>query len=153
VAAELRALLDRRGVLVFRGVDFSDDQLLVFGKTLGALRQEFGIKVMKVTMDEKENPDYAQYFRATVSWHMDGTHEDVPPLASILTPRVLAPTGGQTEFANTYAAYEDLPDSEKQFLDGLKVVHTKVATMVKFNDNPTDAQMKSWGSYAPKVHP
>lgn len=31
------------------------------------------------------------------------------PLGSMLNPRVLSPTGGETEFANTYAAYEDLP--------------------------------------------
>ncbi|RYG79190.1 TauD/TfdA family dioxygenase, partial [bacterium] len=44
----------------------------------------------------------------TEYWHIDGTYTELPPLASILRPLVLSPVGGQTEFANTYAAYDDL---------------------------------------------
>ena len=69
---------------------------------------------MKVTFDKKENATYAEFFPGTFFWHMDGTYEEVPPFATVLTPRVLAPKGGQTEFANNYAAYEDLPESEKR---------------------------------------
>jgi alpha-ketoglutarate-dependent taurine dioxygenase len=152
-AAEIRALLDRRGVVIARGIGFDDEEELAFGATLGAVRQEFGHKIMKVTLDKKENPEFADYFHATTAWHMDRTHEDVPPLASILTPRVLAPSGGETEFANMYAAYEDLPQAEKDFLEGVRIVHTKLASIAHTLDNPSEADLERLRGYGSKVHP
>ena len=35
----------------------------------------------------------------------------------------LPPEGGTTEWANTYAAYDALPESDKAALEGLRVVH------------------------------
>ena len=152
-AAEIRAILARRGVVVARDIGFDDDEELAFGATLGAVRQEFGHKIMKVTLDKKENPEFADYFHATSAWHMDGTHEDVPPLASILTPRVLAPVGGETEFANMYAAYEDLPAAEKAFLEGVRIVHTKLASIAHTLDNPSEADIERLRNYGSKTHP
>jgi alpha-ketoglutarate-dependent taurine dioxygenase len=50
---------------------------------------------------------------------------DVPIRASLLSSRVL-PTdgGGDTEFCNTYAAYDDLSEQEKAELTGLRVMHS-----------------------------
>lgn len=125
-AAELRTLLEKRGVLVFRGIDLSDEEEMALASSLGTLRQDFGRPIMRVTFDKTKNPDHADYFHATFHWHMDGTHEDVPPLASILTPRVLAPEGtGHTEFANTYASYDDLAEDEKRRFENVMMGHTQ----------------------------
>ena len=169
VAAEIRALLEERGVLVVRGLNLDDKQQLAFAKTLGAVRlgnvrkttEEGGVAVgkesedgiFKVTFDKAENPLYAEYLIGSFCWHMDGTWEDVPPLASILTPRILSPTGGQTEFTNTYAAYEDLPDTDKKLLEGLKIIHTMEANYREVVPNPTPQQVKDWHSYPNKIHP
>ena len=134
-ARELRGLLDRYGVVIARDIGFDDEEEMAFGATLGSLRQEFGHPIMKVTLDKRENPEFADYFVATSQWHMDGTHEEVPPLASILTPRVLAPWGGETEFANMYAAYEDLPEDRKGQLETIRIVHTKLASIAHTLDN------------------
>ncbi|RYH08858.1 MAG: TauD/TfdA family dioxygenase, partial [Alphaproteobacteria bacterium] len=128
-AADIRHLLDQRGVVFFRGVDFSDDEQLDFAATLGTvrlgeIRKEGDRGLMKITRDPGDNPRYAEYFHGTFYWHMDGSYEDVPPLASILSARKLSAAGGQTEFANTYAAWEDLPEAEKKYLSGLQVVHS-----------------------------
>jgi alpha-ketoglutarate-dependent taurine dioxygenase len=125
-SADLRALIERRGVLLFRGIELSDEELTALTATLGIVRQDFGRPVMRVTFDREKNPDHADYFHGTFQWHMDGTHEDVPPLASLLTPRVLsAPGTGQTEFANTYASYEDLPDTDKARFENLRIGHSQ----------------------------
>ena len=58
-------------------------------------------------------PEYYQFNYGNFSWHIDRTDLDVPPFSSMLNAKRLSPTGGQTEFANTYAAYEDLPESDK----------------------------------------
>ena len=152
-AAELRALLDRYGVVIARGIGFDDEEEMAFAATLGALRQEFGHPIMKVTLDKKENPEFADYFVATNQWHMDGTHEDVPPLASILTPRVLSPWGGETEFANMYAAYDDLPEADKELLGSIRIVHTKLASIAHTLDDPSEADIERLRNYGSKVHP
>ncbi|TAL04039.1 MAG: TauD/TfdA family dioxygenase [Rhodospirillaceae bacterium] len=168
-AAEIRALLEQRGVLIVRNIGLEDAQQLALAKALGTVRfgtvrketqdgnvtvdKESEDGIFKVTFDKTQNPMYAEYLLGTFCWHMDGTFEDVPPLASILTPRVLSPTGGQTEFANTYAAYEDLPESEKTFLDGLEVVHTMEANYREVVPNPTVDQLSDWRTYPQKTHP
>src|SRR5687768_7542677 len=97
-SAEIRELLERRGVLVARDLDIRDDQLLAIAQSLGTVRLGTVAKegvdgIKKVTFDRTENPETAQYFMGTFYWHMDGTYDDVPPLAAVLVPRILAPSG------------------------------------------------------------
>jgi alpha-ketoglutarate-dependent taurine dioxygenase len=152
-STQIRALLEQRGVLLFRGIEFDDEEEIAFACTLGSLREEFGHRIMAITPDKKINPIFADYFDANIFWHLDGAWEDVPPLASIVTPRVLAPAGGETEFANAYAAYEDLPETQKQRLRGLKAVHTMEAAIGPAFANPTEDQVKAWRNYPNKIHP
>ena len=152
-ARQIRTLLEQRGVLLFRGIEFNDDEEIAFAATLGAPREEFGHRSMAITPDKKINPIFADYFDANIFWHIDGAWEDVPPLASILTPRVLSSTGGQTEFANAYAAYEDLPEADKKLLQGLKAVHSMEAAVGPAFANPTEDQRRAWRNYPEKIHP
>ncbi len=154
----IRDLLVERGVIVIRDVEMSDVQQRAFTKTIGDLRlgtvkSEGEAGLLKVTHDKKENPVYAEFFPGTFFWHMDGTYDQVPPFATVLTPRVLSPTGGQTEFANTYAAYEDLPDDEKTFLETLQVVHSMASAMWPAYDDVTEEQLSLWRSYPIRSHP
>jgi alpha-ketoglutarate-dependent taurine dioxygenase len=169
VATEIRGLLEERGVIIFRGVNLEDQQQLEFARTLGTVRlgkvyketkdggttvaKESEDGLFKVTFDKSQNPLYTEHLLGTFRWHMDGTWEDIPPLASILSPRVLSPAGGQTEFANTYAAYDDLPESEKKSIDDIRVVHTLEANYREVIPDPTPAQLKDWRSYPDKTHP
>ncbi len=154
-ARDLRELLERRGVLLFRNIDIDDQQQLAFGQTLGKTREEFGIKVTPITVDAKKSPRFAEYARGTEYWHIDGTYTELPPLASILRPLVLAPWGGETEFANTYAAYDDLSDADKRLFDTLEVVHVQEAMMRAVFPDPTEEQLSVWGEQVvpAKTHP
>ena len=111
-AAELRRLLEARGVLIFREIHLTDQEQVRAAASLGNIRQEGKEGIFKVTLDPKENAQ-ADYLIGTFHWHIDGTHDDVPCLASLLSGRKLSATGGQTEFTNTYASYEALPESEE----------------------------------------
>jgi len=148
-AQEIRDLLVTRGVLIVRGANLTDEQQRAFTCTLGDLRlgavkREGDQGLMKVTMDKRENPEYAKFFPGTFFWHMDGTYEEIPPFATVLTPRVLSPEGGQTEFASNYAAFEDLSHDEQKYLETLQVVHTLFSTM--FYAVP-DAQLEDWKTW------
>lgn len=155
---ELRDLLVARGVVVIRDVHMNDDQQRAFARTMGDLRlgtvkKEGEEGLMKVTFDEKVNPEYARFFFGSQLWHMDGTYDAIPPFASILTPRILSQTGGETEFANTYAAYEDLPEEEKAYLDTLSVVHTMQAALFPGKPGCTPEEFALWCTYPERVHP
>lgn len=165
-AQELRALLDRRGVLLFRGIAPDDAELRAIARTLGDLRlgaskrgadgrtlNEGEEGVMKISLDAKVNPDYARFLPGNHLWHMDGTYEQVPPLATLFTPFRLSRTGGDTCFANTYAAFEDLPAEERAELEKLRVVHTMQAALFPVMRDVTPEEFAVWHSYPQRSHP
>lgn len=151
-AAEIRELLEQRGMLLFPKIELSDEEQLAFSRTLGALVEQGDKGLYKVTLDSKITPT-AEYLRGTVLWHFDGFSDDVPARASILTARKTSAIGGQTEFANTYAAYDDLPEERKQALSRMRVVHTMAATQRDVFQNAPAEMQKVWASFPPKTHP
>jgi alpha-ketoglutarate-dependent sulfate ester dioxygenase len=58
------------------------------------------------------------------TWHTDITFIDAYPKASILRSVVAPTSGGNTVWANTTAAYEDLPVELKTLADSLRAVHS-----------------------------
>jgi alpha-ketoglutarate-dependent taurine dioxygenase len=145
IAAEIRVLLEQRGVLLFRGCEMTDEQQLQFAKTLGTPRHEHGTDITKVSSDKAKSPIFAEYTEGTYFFHFDDTYMEYPALASVLRARTVAPAGGQTEFANTYAIYDDLPVDEQRYLDGLQAVHSQETIQRKAFPNPTEWQLSLWG--------
>ena len=58
------------------------------------------------------------------NWHTDVTFVLTPPKATTLRGITIPPYGGNTLFANTAAAYRDLPPVLRAFADTLDAVHT-----------------------------
>lgn len=142
-AAEIRALLEERGVVTFRELKLTDQQQVAFTKTLGTIVDEGENHIFKVTLDPAENAG-AEYLQGAFFWHIDGTMQKTPIFASVMSSWRLSPTGGATEFSNTYAAYDDLPEPEKQALDKLQVVHSFEASQRYVNPEPSYAQLQAW---------
>lgn len=152
-AQDIHRLLVDRGVLLIRGIDITDEQQVAFTQTLG-LHGDHDVGVIyKVSFDKAENPTHADYNYGNFSWHIDRTDTDVPPYVTILTAKRLANEGGQTEFANTYAAWDDLPDEDKRLIENLRVVHRVEASYREALPDPTPEQLAQWRSHAPKTHP
>lgn len=152
-AAEIREDLEQRGVLVFRELNLTEDQQKRFSGTIGNLMQQNGKEVLDISLDKKLNGVVADYLVGSFYWHVDLATEDVPTRASLLTARKLSESGGDTFFANTYAAWEDLPDSEKQPLERLRVVHSFETTQRMFRPEPTYSELLVWQKKRPKIHP
>jgi alpha-ketoglutarate-dependent taurine dioxygenase len=134
-----------RGVLLVRGLHLDDEAQLAFSRRLGEVVALGGSEIFKVTLDPAKNRA-AAYLKATFHWHLDGTTDDVPIKATMLTARHVAMAGGGTEFASTYAAYEGLPEQDRKRYDELRVVHSFEASQLKANPNPTDAELAGWRS-------
>lgn len=123
-AQNIRATLEQRGVVFFRGLDINDAQQVIIAKTLGnTVDSEGEAGIYKVSLDKNVN-QRADYLKGSLFWHFDGSLQPYPNLAAILRAIKLSDTGGQTEFCNTYTAYEELPESEKRAIDNLRVVHS-----------------------------
>jgi alpha-ketoglutarate-dependent taurine dioxygenase len=146
---EIRELMEKRGVVVFPQINLTDEEQIAFTHTLGTFAHEEGEgsggkdTVYPITMDESINP-IASYLKGAFYWHIDGTMSDKPILASIMSGRKLAPTGGETEFCNTYAAWDDLPEAEKKELEGLQVVHAMWRSQLYWHPEPSYDLLKQW---------
>ena len=151
-SAEICELVQSRGVLVIRGLDLDDAQQLAFTRTLGPVLDEKSGEVYKVTYDPRESPQLYLYTPGNFFWHIDRTDSDVPPFVSMLNAKRLPDIGGDTEFANTYAAYQALPEADKALIENLKVVH-KVEASFRFVPNLSDEQLAAFRSHDPKQHP
>ncbi len=147
----LRELLVQRGVLVFKALNLDDRQQVELASHIGQVRDEGEQGIYKITLDTKLN-SRADYLKGSFLWHMDGTHDTVPVFGSLLTGIRLSETGGQTEFANSYAAYEALSPEMKQRIAGLRVVHSVEVSMSKAGIEPLPESVDYWRSIPDQTH-
>jgi alpha-ketoglutarate-dependent taurine dioxygenase len=68
----------------------------------------------------------------------------VLPKATLLAAHHVADTGGDTEFASTYAAYDALPKDEKAALAGVRVVHSFAAAQRLASPEASEKEQAGW---------
>lgn len=147
--------LEQNGVLVFRQLNIDDTTQIAFSKALDDVAKAEPAKppnIFKVTLDPKVNPA-ADYLRGTFNWHIDGAQDEVPTKATILTAHVISTSGGETEFASTYAAYDDLSTVEKTNFAEHRVIHSLEAGQRLVNANPTPEEIAQWRMKSDREHP
>ena len=120
-----RALLENL-VIFFRDQEMTLDQHKDFGRHFGKLHVhpqpsiplEGHPEVICIKADETSTRVSGQV------WHSDVSCDAEPPMGSILhLHEVPENGGGDTLFANMYAAYEGLSEAMRSFVDGLTAVH------------------------------
>jgi taurine dioxygenase len=84
-------------------------------------------------------------------WHSDVSCDEVPPLGTILQLHVLPEVGGDTLFANMYAAYDALSEPLRTLLEGLTALHaSEHVYRGRYSDRGVDDRGKA---YPQAVHP
>ena len=110
-------------VLFFRDQHLSDAEHEAFSR-------RFGDQVPHPTVRSAEQSAAILHLDAKEtranSWHTDVTFVANYPKISILRGVVIPPYGGDTVWANTASAYNDLPEPLKQLADNLRALHTNV---------------------------
>ena len=163
IAEQCLAALNTYGVLVFPQISVSDEDQVAISNTLGKMEtsklpsvadtKADNLGIYPVTLD----PDRAKFIDYIISnehWHMDGTSYKVPPKATNLKCEVPPSSGGDTEFANLFAAYDALPAPRKAALEKLRVVHTLEAANLRSHKNPSTEDLARWRRTAPPIeHP
>lgn len=120
-AAEVRKALLEHLVVFIPGQNLTPAQFMAFGLAMGEPVEYPFVKgldgfphIIEVKKREHEKVNFGGI------WHSDTTYLDEPPMGSMLLSREVPPYGGDTMFANQYAAYDALSDTMKGVLDGLK---------------------------------
>lgn len=167
-AAVHRAWIDHQ-VLLFRGQNLTDPDLAAFSRRFGDLDhapiQENGRAIgsgmpeIYVVSNVIENgvPIGSLGYGEAV-WHTDMSYLPSPPKASMLYALEIPPAGGDTSFADMYAAFDALPDSLRDRAMGLKVKHDGTYNsggFVRQGVTPTDDPREAPGTMHPLVctHP
>jgi taurine dioxygenase len=125
-----------RLVVVFHGQKLSDPQLISFSRNFGELDppgpNPYGEPFNKehpelnVISNVVENGKPAGNLGdGEAVWHADMTYVDVPPKVALLHALEVPPpnAGGNTYFANMFAAYEELPAALKMAIEGKVAAH------------------------------
>ncbi len=155
VIAGLRtALLDRK-VLFFRDQDITTAQHLAFARRFGELEvhpfapSKPGYpEVLAITHDEG-NPGRENGWHSDVTWRLE------PSLGSILRGIEMPPVGGDTLFADMYAAYDGLSDEVKHRIEGRTARHGTefFRRELKARGLPEDLLDGVRGQFPPAEHP
>ena len=131
---DITAALLEHQVLVFRGQSLEPERQVAFSRRFGDL-------VVRIS-GEFLHPDYPEILilsnrevdgkpaGATIAyagqfWHHDLTYAARPSMGSMLHALEVAEQGGDTEWADMYAAYDTLPAATKRRIADLKAVHVR----------------------------
>jgi alpha-ketoglutarate-dependent taurine dioxygenase len=147
--------LEQNGVLVFRELHIDDETQVAFSKRLddvGKSEPAPPPSIYMVSLDPIKSRT-AEYTKGTFYWHIDGAQDDVPTKATTLSAKAISTSGGETEFASTYAAYDDLDDEGRARVDGLRVLHSFEASQRLVHPDPTPEELARWREKPDKVHP
>ena len=119
--ASVRRALYRHKVLFFRNQQHLDDAAQQdFARRFGALVEHPTVPSNEGTQILELDSHHGG--RAN-SWHTDVTFEAAYPQVSVLRAVVVPPYGGDTVWANTAAAYEELPPALKALAENLWALH------------------------------
>jgi taurine dioxygenase len=163
-----RAWLDH-SVLLFRGQNLTDEDLIAFSERFGDLDwapvQESGRRFVEghpeiyVVSNVMENgAPIGSLGAGEATWHTDMSYLQDPPKASILYALEVPPSGGNTYFNSMYRAYEFLPDGVKKRIEGKTLKHDATYNSggyVRQGVTAIDDPVTSPGTYHPLVcmHP
>jgi alpha-ketoglutarate-dependent 2,4-dichlorophenoxyacetate dioxygenase len=140
--AAIEAGMDRYAVLVFHDQKITDEHQMAFSRNFGALEDARGGNITKpedkrlqVGMNDVSNlgrdgqplprDSRVRLFNlGNMLWHSDSSFRPVPAKYSLLSARVVNPTGGNTEFADMRAAYDALDAGTKALIEDLVCEHS-----------------------------
>jgi alpha-ketoglutarate-dependent 2,4-dichlorophenoxyacetate dioxygenase len=140
--AAIEAGMDRYAVLVFHDQEITDEQQMAYSRNFGELENARGGNVTKpedkrlvegmndVSNLGKDGRPLDRESRVhlfnlgNLLWHSDSSFRAIPAKYSLLSARVVNPVGGNTEFADMRAAYDDLDAATKAEVEDLICEHS-----------------------------
>jgi len=151
---------NRHSVPVFRGQDLTPEQHIAFSRRFGPLMVHVFAedlldgypeiyRLSNVVLDgvRQGRPDAGQY------WHSDLTYEEKPSLGSVMYALEVPEVGGDTMFAGTAHAFEQLSPVMQKMLQGLTAIHDFGHAFGRSNTTSIGVARKALDARPPVVHP
>jgi taurine dioxygenase len=167
--AGLRAAITEHLVLVIRGQQLSDPELIDFGRTFGELdvaplaytddhRERLFPEIIIVSNVKEGGVPIGVLGDAEVVWHSDNSYRETPLSFSMLYGVEIPASGGETGFINMYLAVETLPAALRSAIEGRKLKHDATynsAGVLRRGYQPTNDVRAAPGPWHPivRTHP
>ncbi|KXK61536.1 taurine catabolism dioxygenase TauD [Micromonospora rosaria] len=141
-------------VLLFRDQKMTPEQHIAFTRRFGEVfaytRSQFNDveypEILLLSNLTRDGKPIGSAYSGRV-WHTDGHYLTTPPVGSMLYAIEVPPVGGDTWYANMYAAYEALPQRVKDRIENLRVVISRVQSRpYNYPDRPapTEQERAEW---------
>ncbi|MBS7810317.1 TauD/TfdA dioxygenase family protein [Roseococcus pinisoli] len=161
-AREIEDAMDRYAVLVFPAQKIDDEQQAAFGENFGPIegsRATVDVHKQRLAnasindisnLDEKGEilaaDDRRRFFSlGNRLWHSDSSFKATPAKYSMLHARSIPPEGGETEFADMRAAWDELPEKIKAEIRNYVCDHSLLYSREQLGfDNYTGEERKNW---------
>jgi taurine dioxygenase len=125
-----RALLDNL-VLCVRSQSLTPRSYLAAASAFGHPITQLGVasrhpevaEIMILSSEDRDAMGDGRPLVVGAHWHSDDSYRAMPCSLTMLYGIEVPETGGDTQFANMYAAYEDLPPEMKEEIATLRVEH------------------------------
>ena len=129
----------RWGVTVWRDTGLDDDSHIAFSRIFGHVElaprpanvrsrhrrpELFDASNLDADGNIIDNEVRRAQNRGNQLWHTDSSFMDLRSSLSLLLAHEVTPEGGQTRFADTRGAYDDLPQAMKDRIEGLVAEHS-----------------------------
>ena len=143
--SNIRSWIDQYAVLIFRDQRLTDEQQLAFTRNFGEIENSYGgslpgndqenrlasglVDVSNLSVNGTPLPFVSRtrlFNLGNRLWHSDSSYRKVPAKYSLLSARVINPTGGNTEFADMRAAYDALERDMKIEIADLICEHSQM---------------------------
>lgn len=120
-------------MLVFPGQNLTEDAQTAFANRFGEIEHLVVGTDMKSVPLSNQNPDgsvlepqehFYQVLRGNEGWHTDSSYMPLAAKASVLSAHVVPPAGGETEWADMRAAWDELEPEEQDRVAGLSAYHS-----------------------------
>ena len=130
---EIHAAFLKHGVLIFPGQNLDEEAQGAFALRFGNIEKlnpkqakptvQFSNQKPDGTTAQPNDPGYP-LMRGNEGWHTDSTYMPLAAKAAMLMALVVPPEGGETEFADMRAAYDELSPQMQEKLEGLSAHHS-----------------------------
>jgi taurine dioxygenase len=155
------AFLDHQ-LILFRDVDLPPATQVAFARRFGevqvhVMNQYHGYKehpeiYMLSNLDADGRPNGKHPDKGTLYWHTDGSWRDRTGQATMMYSEVVPQQGGETEFADMYAAYQSLSPAWKARIEGRRAIHNlDFSRTRRHGHDPMTAEQKA--KVPPVAHP
>ncbi|MDZ7962797.1 MAG: TauD/TfdA family dioxygenase [Aulosira sp. DedQUE10] len=124
IISDIRKALVKYKVIFFREQNIDANQQVAFARRFGEVTTAHPTVPSLPENPEVLDLNYGKTVARANNWHTDVTFVDSPPLGSVLRALVIPPSGGDTIWANSVTAYQDLPTPLRDLADQLWAIHS-----------------------------